>query len=138
MSDHDGRRLVLRPHERERPLVAEVAAPDVPDPVRVRVFERAFRQLGEQALDPVADPAEHGVRERHRTLEARAADELDRLVHCGVTRHAAEEAELVGAEPQGREHGSVELSHGPLAERLDRVVERPCPLNRPKGELPRK
>ena len=118
-------------------FLTEVAPPDVPHPVRVGVLERPLRQLRQQPLDPVADPAEHGVRERDGALEPRAADELHRFVHRGVPGHAAEEAELVGAQPERREHGGIELPHGPLAERLDRVVERPRPLNRPEGELPR-
>ena len=103
--DHRRRRLVLRPHQRQRRLLAEVAPPDVPHPVRVGVLERPLRQLRQQPLDPVADPAEHGVRERDGALEPGAADELHRFVHGGVPRHTAEEAELVGAEPERREHG---------------------------------
>ena len=37
-------RLVLRAHEGERGFLSEVAAPDVEDPVRVRMLERTFRQ----------------------------------------------------------------------------------------------
>ena len=54
-----------------------------------------------------------------------------------VAGHAAEEAELVGAEAERREHGRVELSHRPLPERLDRVVERSHPLHRAERELSR-
>ena len=138
MSDHDGRRLVLGAHQRQRALLAEVAPPHVPDPVRIGVLERPLRQFGEQALDPVTDPAEHRVRERDRPLEPGAPHELDGLVHGGVARHAAEEAELVGAQAQRRQHGRVELAHRPLAERLDRVVERPHALHGAECELPRK
>ena len=91
----------------------------------------------EQRLDPVGEPAEHGVRERDRPLEPGAAHELDRLVHGRVAGHAVEVAELVRAEPERREHRRVELAHRPLAERLDRVVERAHPLHRAERELPR-
>ena len=86
--------------------------------------------------DPVADAAQDGVRERDRALEPRPADELDRLVHGRVARNAVEIAELVRAEPQRRPDGRVELPHRPLAERLDRVVERAHPLNRAEREPP--
>ena len=82
----------------------------------------------EQRRDPVGEPAHHGVRERHGALEPGAADELDRLVR-GRMRRGVGVAELVRAEPQRRAHGRIELAHRPLAERLDRVVERPHALH---------
>ena len=73
----------------------------------------------------------------HRPLQPGTPDELDRLVHRRVAGNAAEEAELIGAEPQGGENGRIELAHRPLAERLDRMVERALPLHGAAGELPR-
>ena len=137
MSDNDGWRLVLRPHQGEGLLFAEIAPPELPDPVRVGVLERPFREAGEERLDPVRETPEHGVREGDRPLEPSPANELDRLVHSGVARHAVQVAELVRAEPQRRQHRRIELAHRPLAERLDRMVERPLPLHRAEGELPR-
>ena len=67
----------------------------------------------------------------------RAAHELDRLVHRGVARDAAEVAELVRAEAQRREHRRVELSHRTLPERLDRMIERAHALHRAERELAR-
>ena len=137
MSDHDRGRLVLGPHQRQRGLLAEVAPPDVPDPVRVGVLERTLGERREQRLDPVGDAPEDGVREGDGALEPGPADELDRLVHRRVARDAVEEAELVRAEPERGEHGRVELPHRPLAERLDRVVERAGALDGAERELPR-
>ena len=42
--------------------------------------------------------------------------------------------ELVGAEPQRRDHRRVELPHRPLAELLDAVVDRARALHRAVGE----
>ena len=107
MPDHRRRRLVLRPHQRQRRFLAEVAPPDVPHPVRVGVLERPLRQLRQQPVDPVSDPAEYGVRERDGALEPRPADELHRFVHRRVPGHTAEETEAgrrqAGA-PRAREH----------------------------------
>ena len=86
----------------------------------------------------VREPSQHGVRERHRTLEPRAAHELDGLVHRGVARHAVEEGELEGAEPQGCAHGRVETPQRATADRLDRMVERAGPLHGAVRELPGK
>ena len=47
-------RLVLRAHQRERLLVAEVALPDVGDPVGIRVLDRAFGQRRDEPVEPVA------------------------------------------------------------------------------------
>ena len=121
-------RLVHRPHERERAVRAEDADERLVDPVRVALLQRAVGQRVEQRPDPVGDPPHHGVRERHGALEPRPADELDRLVHRGVRRGVGV-AELVRAEPQRRAHGRIELAHRPLAERVDRVVERPDALD---------
>ena len=137
MSDNDRGRLVLRPHQGEGVLLAEVALPELPDPIRVGVLERAFRERGEERLDPIREPPEHRVREGDRPLEPRRAHEFDRLVHSGVARHAVQVAELERAEAERRQHRRVQLAHRPLAERLDRMVERPLPLDRAEGELPR-
>ncbi len=93
------------------------------DPVRVALLQRAVGERVEQRPDPVGEPPHHGVRERHGTLEPRAADELDRLVRRRVRRRVGV-AELVRAEPQRRAHRRIELAHRPLAERVDRVIER--------------
>ena len=53
--DDDRRRLVLRPHQRERIGLAEVAAPGLPDPVGIRVLERALGERVEEWADPVAE-----------------------------------------------------------------------------------
>ena len=129
--------FVLSPHQRERIGLAEVAAPGLPDPVGIGVLERAFGERVEERADPVADAAEHGVRERDGALEPGAADELDRLVHGRVARHPVEIAELVGAKAQRCANGRIELAHGPLAQRLDRVIERSHPLDRAVREPPR-
>jgi len=136
MSHHDGRRLVLRPHQRECLLLPEIASPDVPDPVWVRVFERPFRERGQQIVDSVGDTAQHRVREGHGPLEPCPPYELDRLVHGGIARHAVEKAELVRAEPERGPHGWIELPNRPLAKGLDCVVERAHALHRSVGELP--
>ena len=47
-------RLVLRPHQLERRVLAEVAAPHLVDPVGIRVLERAFGELVEQLPIPSA------------------------------------------------------------------------------------
>ena len=56
----------------------------------------------------VGEAPEHGVRERDGALEPRPADELHRLVHGRVARHAVEERELEGPEPERRAHRRVE------------------------------
>ena len=91
--------------------------------------ERRFRrrrlgELLEKRGDAVGEPAKHGVRERDGTLQTRAPDELDGLVHCRVPGDALDEAELVGAESQRRSHRRVEPVDSPAPEPLDRVVER--------------
>ena len=101
------------------------------------MLERALGERLEERADPLADAAEHGVRERDSALEPGAADELHRFVHGRVARHPVEIAELVGAEPQRRANGRVELANRPLAQRLDRVIERPHPLDRAVREPPR-
>ena len=83
------------------------------------------------------DEPQDGVRERDRPLEPGTADELDRLVHRRVARHAVEVPELEGTEAERGPHRRVELPHRPLPQRLERVVERPHPLHRPVRELPR-
>jgi hypothetical protein len=101
------------------------------------MLERAFRQRVDERPNAFRDASQDGVRERHRPLEPGAPNELDRLVHGRVARDPVEIAELVRPEPQGGQHGRVELSHRTLAERLDRVIERPHPLDRSEGEPPR-
>ena len=99
------------------------------------MLQRPLRQRSQQRPDAVRNAAEHGVRERDGPLEPGAPDELDGLVHRRVLGHAVEVGELVRAEPQRGEDGRVELSDGPLAERLDRVVERPYALDSAVREL---
>ena len=67
----------------------------------------------------------------------RGPHELDRLVDRRVARDAVQVRELVSAEPQRGAHRGIELPHGPPPELLDRVVERPCALDRAVGELTR-
>src|SRR5207245_10239607 len=55
------RRLVLRAHQRERVLRAEVAHPHVGDPFRVRVLERSFGKRVEQFAHPVGAPGHDRV-----------------------------------------------------------------------------
>ncbi len=55
VSDNDGWRLVLGPHQSERAFLPEIAAPYVPDPVRVGVLERPLRQFRQQRLDSLGD-----------------------------------------------------------------------------------
>ena len=133
--DRGLRLLVLRRHQRARSVGAEVAPPRVRDPVRVRVPERRLlrRALGErgaQLARAVREAPQDRVRERHRPLQPRAPDELDRLVDRGVAWDAVHERELVRAETERGQDGRVDLPHGALADRLDRVVERPLPLDR--------
>ena len=97
------------------------------------MLDGALRQRCDKTLKAVREPAHDGVRERHRALEPRGADELDRVVDDGVLRLVGER-ELVGAEPQRGADGWVELAHRPLAELLDAEVERPRHLHRPVGE----
>ena len=64
-------RLVLRAHQRERVLRAEVARPDLGDPVGIRLLDRTFRQRRDEAVEALREPAHDGVRERHGALAAR-------------------------------------------------------------------
>ena len=91
----------------------------------------------EKRRDSLGDSPQHRVRERNGPFEARAAHELDRLVHGGVARHAAEVAELVRAEAQRCQHRRIELSDRALPERLDRMIERAQALHRAERELAR-
>ncbi len=134
-SDHGGRRLVQRAHEGKSIRSAEIAPPRLADPVRIRVLERGLlrSRLGkrvEERPDAVGDSAEHGVRERNGSLQARTPDELDRLVDGCIAGNTVDVSELVRTEAQRRSHGWIEARHAPPPERLDRVVERPCALNR--------
>ena len=136
---HDGLgRLVLRLHQRERLVRSELPPPQLRDPVRVRVPERRLlRGPGGQRVDQVAEPeheAPHDrICERHRALQARGPDKLDRLVDGRMDGDLGER-ELVRAEPQCGAYGRIELRDRPAAQRFDPVVERPHPLNRPEGE----
>ena len=98
------------------------------DPVGVRLLQRTVGQGFEERPDAVGEPPHDRVRERHRSLDPRAADELHRLVDRRVRRGVGV-AELVRAEPQRRTHRRIELPHRPPPERLDRVVERPHALH---------
>ena len=75
-------------------------------------FERRLgrRRLGQRrrgaARIPSGEPAQHGVRERHRPLEAGTSHELDRLVHRRVARDPVDERRAGtrrGGAPPGRE-----------------------------------
>ena len=126
-------RLVHRAHQRERVVVAEIALEGLGDPVGIRLLERAVGERVEQRADAFGEPAHDRVRERHRALEPRAAHELDRLVR-GRVRRGVRVAELVRAEAERRAHRRIELAHRPLAERVDRVVERAHALHGAVGE----
>ncbi len=117
-------RLVHRPHQRERVGGAEVAHPDVVDPVGIGLLQRAVGQAVEQRPDALGEPPHDRVRERHGALEACAADELDRLVRRCVRRRVRV-PELVRAEAERRAHRRVELAHRPLA-RASRSRGRAC------------
>ena len=114
--------------------MAEIALERLGDPVGVRLLAAlpsgSESSSGAHAL---GEPAHDRVRERHRTLEPRAADELDRLVR-GRVRRGVRVAELIRAEAQRSAHRRVELAHRPLAERVDRVVERAHALHGAVGE----
>ena len=127
-------RLVLRAHQRERLLLAEVAPPDVVDPVGVGVLERPLGERAEQAAQLLGEPAHDRVRERHRALEPRAAGRARPSRSTTACARQLRVAELVRAEPERGEHGRIELANGPPPDRLDRVVERALALHRPVGE----
>ena len=127
--DHGFGRLVLRAHQCERRLLAEVAAPRVVDPVGVRVLERSSGSEPSRPRRALGQAAHDGVRERDRTLDAGATHELDRVVDHRV-RRLVRVAELVRAEPERREHGWIELADRAASDRLDRVVERADALHR--------
>ena len=85
-------RLVLRPHQRERLVRAEVAPPDLRDPVGVRVPERrlggrplAAARRAARAIPSATRRATAFVNATARASPA-CAHELDRLVHRGVAR----------------------------------------------------
>ena len=139
---HGGLRfLVLRGHQRARGVRPQLAPPRLRHPVGVRVAQCRLcrRALGKRYAEvacAVREPPEHRIRERHRPLEPRLPHELDRLVDGRVARHAVHERQLVRAESEGIADGAVELPHGALPERLDRVVERARPLNGAEREPP--
>ena len=135
------RRLVLRPQSARASSAPELAPPGLGDPVRVGVRSAASAASpragrASSSRQPLREPPHDRVRERRRRARARRArtSSTDSFTAaCG--RDAVEEAELVGAEPQRRAHGRVELAHRPAAERVDRVVERADALHRAVGEL---
>ena len=102
-----------------------------------RLLPRRVRQRLDVRAALVGEPSENGIRERDGALQTRAADELDRLVDGGVTRHAVEERELERSQAQRRANRRVEPAHGAMSDRLDRMVERPRPLHRPVRQLAR-
>jgi len=126
-------RLVHRAHEGERVVRAEIALEGLGDPVGVRLFQRAVGQRVEQRAYAFGEPAHDGVRERHRALEPRTPHELDRLVRSCV-RRGVRVAELIRAQAQRSADLRIELSHRPLAERVDRVVECALALHRAVGK----
>ncbi len=79
---------------------------------------RTFRKRGDEPLQALRKFAHDGVRERHRTLEARGTYELDGVVADRVVGLVGE-CELVGTEPKGGANRPIELAHRPLAELLD-------------------
>jgi hypothetical protein len=93
-----------------------------------------MREGGEQRLNPVGEPTKHGVRERDRPLEPRAAHELDGFVDRGIARNAVDEPELVGPQPQGRTYWRIEASDASTPKRLDSVVKRPDTLDGAESE----
>ena len=103
-----------------------------------RLGRRRVGQRRDERADPVREPAQDGVRERHRPLETGTSHELDRLVHRRVARDPVDERELIRAEAKRRPDGSIESRDPSSAERLDRVVERADALDRavrePLGE----
>ncbi len=93
-------------------------------------LERAFRQRVDELSQPLRETAHDGIRERHRALEVRAADELDALVHGCMGGDGVEVGELVRADPKGGQHRRIELAHGTAAEGFDSVIERANALHR--------
>jgi hypothetical protein len=63
--------------------------------------------------------------------------QLDGLVHRGMGRHALGEEQLIGADPQRRSQGRLELGRRAGGQRLHRVVERPHPLDGAEREAHR-
>ena len=132
------RRLVLCAHQCERVVTAELLPPELGDPVRIRVLQcgvlrRFLAEPGEQRFDSLREPSHDGVREGDRALQASPAHELHRLVDRRVRRDLGV-AELVRAEPQRSPDRWIELAHGTLAERPDRMVERADALHGSEGE----
>ena len=99
-----------------------------------RLCGACLRQSVEERRDPLGEPAKYRVGERHGALEPRTAHELDRLVDRRVACDAFHEPELVRTEAKGGSHGCVETVDAASAERLDRMVERPDPLDGAEGE----
>src|SRR5205085_4741787 len=118
------RRLVLRAHERQRVVLAEVSRPDVGDPVGIRMPERSFGERVDELAHALGETTKDGIRERDRSFEPRAANELDRLVHRRVRSDPLRISELVRAEAERGSHRRIELAHRTTPELLDRVVER--------------
>ena len=101
-----------------------------------RLERRGLAQTVEEWPDPVGQPAQDRVREGDSPFELRAPDELDRLVDGGIAGNAVEVSELERTEPERRSHRGVELANGSPPDRLDRMVERPYPLDGAVRELP--
>jgi hypothetical protein len=124
-----GGRLVLRLHQVERGLRAEIAGPDLGDPIRVRLLDRPFRQRRDKTAEPLREPAHDGVCERDCPFAPRRAHELHGIVdHCMHGQLGP--CQLIRPQAEGRAHGRVELAHGSLAELLDPEVQRPRALHR--------
>ena len=138
--DDGGRRLVLGAHQREGVIRAEVAPPGLRNPVGIGMAQGGLlpgrlRESLDESSAVVGEPPQDGVRERHCSLEACAAHELDRLVDGCVPWDSVQIGELEGSQPNGGTYGDVQPSRRPATDRLDGVIERPDTLHRPVGEL---
>jgi len=97
------------------------------------MLERPLGELLHEPPEALREPPRDRVREPHRALESRPADELDRVAHDRVRGRLAPR-ELVPGEPERGEHGRVELRDRPPAELADPVVDRANALHRPVRE----
>ena len=128
--------LVLRAHERERLLRAEVAPPRLGDPVRVRVLQRGLARASppgatsSSGRDPVGEPPQHGVRERDGPLEpgTRARARPTRSRRRSAATPSTKPSWYAPSRSAARTGGSRRCDAA-TAERLDRVVERPHALH---------
>ena len=132
-ADDELGRFVLCSHQCERLVLAEVPDPRLVDPVGVRLRERPRRQSGDERGKPFDEAPRDGIREAGRVRQARAADELDRVVDGRVGRRVAPRG-LVAGDPKRREDRRVELRGGTASEDVDAVVDRPHPLHRSVGD----